>query len=817
MNRHSRVVYPVLAAGLLASVSVLAASAPPAVAKAGGGQPALAVGFDAQGELRAAVCAQQPCAVANGVALGLPREFKATRDKARIAIVGIGAGRRVVVVSVPSDRPEKRFEAVVAAPLAGNAPIVFFAGLTGLAEGEDGVRHGGMVVVAGPDENGARSVAIGEAHEDLAICGRPTILAPREIDARDLGLRPAKVQRLDADERARAVRLTAERVAEGTPRGPAFLHAVGASSAVGDPAALTDGNVETTWAEGRGGSGKGEFVVMNAPAELAIEGVEFAVRPPQATPAHGAAPKELWLATNKSLFAIALPEDAWAHPGARYRVRFPAPLKDDCMAVVLDTAYDERSDANVTLAEVSAVTSLGSANLSELVAALNGGGPKAQNAKVVLRSLGAPAFDAVAAGFEKLDEGGRREALEVMDAAPCATSAPVYVTAFLGPYEAHRIHARDHLSHCGPEAAPLLAPRLRTARGRELTVLADLLADIAPERSVELFVPLMEPDALERRAALRNALGRVADRPAASASIRHALSDPATPEVALLDLLRALGARARDFMPESAAALTRLAAPNATFRVRYLRVAPAGELALAAPSARVLLDAALVSDADARVRAAAAHSVRDPRPFQASLLRALADSEPRVRMEAAHELAGAADGAATPALLAALKHDRWPAVRGLAADALAFAPPSADTDERLVSAVGDDSWVVKRAALGALGTRGARAHADVALERLDDDEEWPAVRLSAARALGELCHAPALGSLTKHARTLADPMASPDERGIGYASLGALRDLAPPDLEKRLAPLLDKRAPAGARAAAESALHERSPRCRVRM
>lgn len=797
--------------------AVHAAPAPPAVAHAGGGQAALAVGFDAQGELRAAVCAAEPCGVANGVVLGLPHAWTGPRDKTRIAIVGIGDARRVVVVTVPGDRPEKRFEAVVAAPLAGSAPLVLFAGVTGLAEGEDGERHGGMVVVAGPDESGARSVAIGEAHEDMSICGRPTILAPREVDPRDLSLRPAKVQRLDATERAHAVRLTAERVADGTPLPPTLLRAKGASSAVGNPAALTDGNLETTWAEGRGGSGKGEFVLMNAPAELAMEGVEFAVRPPQATPDRGAAPKELWLATTKQLFAVTLPEDAWAHPGARYRVRFPTPFKDDCLAVVLESAFDEGPTANVTLAEVSAVTALASSNLADLVGALGGGGPKAENAKVVLRSLGQPAFDAVAGGFEKLDEAGRRAALEVLDAAPCATSAPVYVSAFLGQYEAQRIHARDHLARCGAEAAPLLAPRLAQARGRELTTLADELADIAPARSVELFVPLMDAGAFERRAALRQALGRVADRPEAAPVLRRVLADPATSEVALLDVLRALGARARDFMPESAQALARLSAPAASLRVRYLRVLPAAELAGAVPAARSLLDGAMLNDADPHVRAAAAHAVRDSRVFQASLLRALVDPEPRVRMEAAHALAGAPDGSATPVLLAALKGDRWPAVRGLAAEALGFAPPSKDTDDRLVAAVGDDAWVVKRAALGALGTRGARAHADVVLERLDDDEEWPAVRLSAARALGALCYTPALGSLTKHARSLADPLASAEDRGVGYASLGALRELAPSDLAKRLAPLLDKNAPAGARVAADAALHERSPRCRARM
>ena len=49
-----------LAVGL-GSLVAHAAPAAPAVAKAGGGQAALAVGFDAQGELRAAVCAQAPC------------------------------------------------------------------------------------------------------------------------------------------------------------------------------------------------------------------------------------------------------------------------------------------------------------------------------------------------------------------------------------------------------------------------------------------------------------------------------------------------------------------------------------------------------------------------------------------------------------------------------------------------------------------------------------------------------------------------------------------------------------------------------------
>jgi len=106
----------------------------------------------------------------------------------------------------------------------------------------------------------------------------------------------------------------------------------------------------------------------------------------------------------------------------------------------------------------------------------------------------------------------------------------------------------------------------------------------------------------------------------------------------------------RDFMPESDAALARLAAPDAAFRVRYLRVGPTAELAAASPSAHALLDRSMLADTDPHVRAAAVHAVHDARAYQSSLLRALADADPRVRMEAAHGLQGAADGAAAKIL-----------------------------------------------------------------------------------------------------------------------------------------------------------------------
>jgi HEAT repeat protein len=793
-------------AGALALLSIASpASAAPAVAPAGAGQQALGVGFDAKGELRAALCSAQPCSVESGTPLGLPREFAARRDKARLAVVGIGSGRRAIVVTVPSDVPSRSWEAVVVAPLAGNAPSVLFSGVTGLASGEDGLRHGGMVVVSEPDDTGARRILVGEQREDVMLCGRPSILAPRMVDPRDLTLRPAKVQRLSSDERDRAPRIAATRAATSVAGAP-LLRAVSASSAVGNPASLTDGNPDTSWAENRGGSGKGEFVVMNAPPELPMMGIEILVRADKAPSPRGVAPRELWVVTHKQAFLVTLPEDAWKTPGMRYSARFPTPIKDDCLAIAIESAFDERPDVEVTLSELTLESPFAGQSIDELVAALQGGGPRAEGAKAVLRTLGQPAYDAVLAKYPSLDEGGRRVALEVLDGAPCASSAPAFVKALESPVEGQRMHAEARLPRCAKEAAPLLVAALATAQGPAFASLASTLAAIAPAEAVRAFVPLFEERAVERRRALRMALGRAAKLPAAAPALRQVLTDPNTPKVALLDVLRSLGPQAPLFANEAGAALARLGGSNADFRTRYLQVEPAGVLATRVADARSLLALSLTADKDARVRSAAARAVVDARSFQAELVRALGDPEMRVRADAARSLAGAPDGPATSALLARIEKDPWPLVRAASAAALGGAPRGGDPDRVLARALEDEAWLVRREALGALGKRSARAHTQAIIERLEDKEERFDVRVAAARALGLLCDPAAVGPLSKQIAPLADPYGSLEARGIAVAALAALRDIGPRDFKDRISVLYAKDAPPVARAAAEAAL-----------
>lgn len=795
----------VLGFALLSALARSASAAPPAIAPAGGGQAGLGVGFDAAGELRAKSCADAACSVEGGVKLGLPAEFAKQRDKARLSVVGIGLGRRAIVVTVPGGRSDQRWEAVVAAPPGGAAPIVAFAGVTGYSTGEDGVRRGAMVTISEPEPDGARRILVGEQYEELTLCGRPTMLGPRLLDPKDLALKPAKLQRLPQAERERAPKLTAERLAPGTAPPRPLLRALGATSAVGDPAALSDGNLETTWSENRGGSGRGEFVVFRAPSGVPLHGVELAVRPATAQVEKGVAPRELWVATTKSLYFVTLPDDGFREPGTRYTVRFPESVQDDCVAIALESAFAERADAQVTLAEVSVTTGLDDVDLPSMVEALAASGQRAEQAKPLLRALGRPAFEALVARFEQLGDRGRLDALDVLDVAPCEISAPAYVAALAGPFEMHYTRASERLRRCGSAATASLAAALAQARGKGFQRLASEFAEIAPAEALAAFVPLLTEENVAARRAIRVALGRASRLPRAVPAFQKVLAEPSLPEPALLDILRALGDRAPSYLPLSGAALSRLGAPNASFRVRFLRLGSAGTLAARDRTARSLLLQGL-ADSDGRLRAQAVDSVRDPSAFQNELVALLADPEVRVRMAAARALAGAPNGAATPALVRLLEQDRWPAVRALSVTALGAARPDPALDQRLAAALEDASPTVRRALVLALGARGARAHDAAVLERVEDRDEAPEVRAAAARVLGELCSDDGLGTLTSHARKLADRFATTEQRALSVAALGSLSRIGPKDLKRRLAPLLDDAAPPMAKAAARSAL-----------
>ncbi|MCA9646830.1 MAG: HEAT repeat domain-containing protein, partial [Myxococcales bacterium] len=774
-------------ASLLWAASAAGANA---VTPAPPGGAKLAVGFDAMGDLKGALCRKEPCEIGSGQSVGLPEELRASKEKARLSIVPLGKGSYVVHVAVPRT-PGRAWEALVGQ--RGGKVVVVFAGETGPVTGAEGERSGAVVNVSEATSDGSRRVVVGEMLESMSLCGRPAVLSPKLLLPKDMKLHSAKVQRLTPEERASAISLTATVVDPESKPGPSLLRAISASSAVGNPSALTDGDLETTWAEGRGGSGRGEFALMLSPPEVPLSAFEFVIRPPSREVAHGSAPKSFFLALTKQLFKVEMPEDAWQFPGRRYRVELNEAVTSDCVALVTDDAFDESKSSQVSFAELNAVSSFDTQNLEGLVGALAGGGERAEAAGAVLRGLGAPAFAEIRKRFKSLDAGGRRVALDVMDHAPCSDSATVYVEALLSKYEAHRIHAEARIRRCGEAAVQPLTSALGGASGPRA---AQILAAVAPAAAVDALMAQLvalapgakPPPAAPRtkagiakykqqraaqvknsklRAAYRSALAVAASQPAATQVVAKQLAK-ALPKNARIDLLRALGGGVARH-PGALASLNTLLRQGGDFRTRYLLIAPLSELAKKSPAARAELSRLLAKDPSGHIRAEAARSIDEPSQFQKELLTALGDREVRVREAAASVLSGPNAGFAEAPLTSRLTEDRWPLVRATAARSLGDLPASPRVDAALASALEDESPHVRRPVVLALGARGALRYSKAVAERLEDREEKAEVRAAAALALGRMCAVDQVDLLESYATKLANPFSDPELRPVAAA------------------------------------------------
>jgi len=755
----------------------------------------------------AATCGAPPCS-AGAVSLGVPAALRS--KPAQAEVVALGSGKHAIVVTVTDG--SQTFEAVVAAPLTPGASSVVFAGLVGLVNGQEGERTGPLVQVSEADAAGTRRVLVGEQHEGISLCGRPTILAPQLLNPADLRLHAAKVQRLSVAERDNARKVKATRIADDEPSHAAHsvLAALAASSA--DDAsgqAITDGDFETVWSEGVGGDGKGEFVVLRAPPELPISGLELALRPKLKALPDGAAPESLFIAGPREVIEVTLPEDAWKNPGARYRIALEPPLQGSCLALVLDKSFDTSKAAKVTIAELSVMSELTAEQLPELVARLAGGGQRAEAAKSLLVAAGAPAFKAIAQAFDGLDEGGKRVALQILDQAPCEISAPVYVSALTGKIEGQLLHAQNRLPRCGSAGGEALAQALNKTDKADKRLMPLLVAELTltdPARAIGAFLPLMDEKTVVRRRLLRKALAQAARTEAANKAVRAALLDPATPAVALIDLLRALGELAPRYQPEAGQALARLSQSPPAFRARYLLLEPTAALSSVSPEAEAAFRKSLASDPDPHVRTAALQLVHEPKRFQPELLKALGDVSLRVREASVHALSVPDGSFASQAVTQRLADDQWPLVRASAADALSQYPRGAALDEPLSHALTDESPLVRARSIRALGERQASGVASRIRDHLVDAEEWPEVRAEAARTLGALCDNDSADVLAAFAKKLTDPMASPDAQLIATGAVMSLGRLAQPNLQQQLGPLLNKKAPPQARRAAAVAL-----------
>ncbi|WP_394844429.1 HEAT repeat domain-containing protein [Pendulispora brunnea] len=736
------------------------------------------------------------------VTIALDRSELPDAKAVRVETLAVGEGRSVARVVVPSKtRKGVAWEALVGGKL-------LHSGVTGYVRGQDGDRTGTAIDVM-PRGDGTSIVAVGETREDLRLCGQETtLLSPQVVDAKTMQLRGASLQRL-----SRAQRDGAEKVAAGlrtqaeTPLGR-LLVATGASTAIGKPASLTDGDPATAWGEARPGTGLGEFVVMRAPAEVPITRFAITVAPPGANATAGMAPRSFFLVTDAKTFAVTLPEDGWLKPGASYDIALKEPVRTSCVALVLDQAY-ARGNARpeVTVAELTAFSEFDTPGASPVSIArlLFGGGPRAQAAAAVLQRAGKRGVEGVMQAWSELDAQGRALGVDVAVRTSCEDGGPLLVASLDDKDRNVERKGREKLERCGRAAAPALLTAMRDAPVPQKARYASLLALLAPSAAVPPIAALLGQGSPADRQMLRTAFMRAA-RSADAAKLAELLRERRSSDAAArLELLRALGPRIVDVREDARTDLDELLKGTPDLPVRYLALGPVAELARQGHRESVDRFAALMGhDAAWPVRARAAELALHIPGAQQELIERLRDPEPRPREAALRTIAEERLSAAAVAVEALLSRDPWTFVRVSAATALGSMPQSPDIDASLATALEDPVPAVRVATVDALGVHRAASYAGRVRKLLDEDNSAD-VRLAAVRTLAQMCDANALDTLTELAAKAASPNAE-NELTLGLAAIDALGKIHPRDLARRLERVMSKDARAQARAAAAQAM-----------
>lgn len=832
-----------LALGLLLAPGLARASGVDTVAPAGDGQPGLAVRASAAGVIAKVCAAGAACVADGGAPLELPDDARPLFAKAKGEVITLEGRRSLVRLDAPAE--QGTFTVLVAAPVDGSGqPVVLFKGFVGRDRGEHGEARR-LAVMLEP-KGAATRVLVGQQRDDVRICGRNALVLGREVSPKTMSLVPdVSAQSLPEAERKAAPKLAARKVDAGAAQKVAVARPLAASSAVKKQfATLADGDPKTTWSEAKTGPGRGEFVTFGVPSGAPVTEVELWLPPapekpepkakkaPPAEPSPElAAPRVLWLATDAELFEVTLPKEAEGLAHQRYSVLLPKPVATSCLAVVLEESKPKAE--RVGLAEVVVRTRLDTLEASALGAKLTGGPADAAEALALLPRLGAPGYAAIGAAYDALDDEGRRKATLVLDGAPCSDKAPFFALRVreLAPRppkkgEVRRsetdpvlVHARDQLRRCGMSGVDELAKLVETGDAYARRLAASDLALAAPGEAVRVLSSALAKVSDAERADLRSALSVAAKSPRAKAALDE-LFDGARGELAKLgetarvDVLRSLGPTLPSVKGAAKALASELA--KGSFRAQYLLAPAAAELARSGDAAALTVLTTLLKSTDAKLRARAAAVASRVPALAPALVAALGDAEVRVREACAASLGAlATEKAALPADATAelVKRllDPWTLVRRATVRTLGALPSEPVGDKALRESLTDLHPDVRGLSLEALAARNVKASLPDIRGVASDGGELLAVRVRALGALGTLCDRDSTDYLVKTALRSKAPRDEAD-RTLGRAALLALGDLRPRDLDKRLAPLLEKGAARDAEALARSAL-EAQGRC----
>lgn len=766
-----------LCAALTVGLAAVAHAAPPVgppvktgTLPAGGGLGAVSVRVDGSARKLFTGAASEP-----GVAIDL---VDADVAGARFEPIGIGSGRQLLRVIIPSARKGIAFEALVA------GDRVLFAGATGFGATGEGTGH--RIQIEGT------SVFVGKLRRELTVCGMSeTLLEPRRVDPTSLELRRVAMHRLAASVRKGAPTLTAEKSDAGPVA--SLLSVRGASVHDGASLALADGDETTTWTETLKGDGKGEFVVFAAPKTMPIARLSLLLEPKNKAPSW-TSPTSLWLSVDDATYRIAIPANA----GPRVDVPLPQPIKTSCLAISLDA--EGGSDPTIGLAEVEAAPVLPSTvhAIEDLVTLLDTKGADADLAQTLLDNSGHRGARAIRARLAALGDLGRERAVDILDGAPCeSASYPLATLSYEAP-KALATRARGILDRCGVAATAALAETYASGPDAAKEILAERWAKVDPKNALPAILETVRKASATRRHTFRIALGRVplktAGRDAIGEWLASKSADPSTVVSGEVDPAIEL-ARAIAPVPELAetpaliSLLTKVVLAHAKlgFDVQWLAAQPLADLAARGDTSALAALRAMFKLDDRYLRARAVEVSGELDAVRPEVLAALVDVDPRVRTNALIALrrGGGPSGAVAP-VLTLLKEDTWSYVRVAAAETLGEAKGGSDVDIALGAATTDDLPAVRSAAIRALVTRGGRSQLPLIRKRAFDPKEVIDVRGEAISALGKLCDRGAAEELFDIAKRGSS---SEGAHQLALSAVMALGDIHPNDLAQRLGAL----------------------------
>ena len=693
--------------------------------------------------------------------LALPLE---TATEASVEEVMLAGGSAVVVVRARGAGRE--IAALIAQP--GGRARLLWSGRTDWY-GDPGERRAEVIEIADRTGDGAPDVIVAGLAEGSRICGvERTLLFPRAVDPQSQTLRPVVLFQLPTSGAQQEV------VATSTTPGPrgaplvAGLRFVGASSQEGAGEELAAVSAPRTletpeggyWAEGRGGSGRGEFVTARRETSgFAIRAVAITPSPADAVAARLGRPKVLWLVGDGGArVRVTLPEDAALHPGQRYWVMPREPLAWSCLSVVLDEAYlpvgTAAAATRTALAGVELYTELDfGGGIEQLVRALIGDGADAGAAADLLARLGAAAIAPTRAAWPRMSASGRRRSVRAFAASARMSGAAgdearaALVVAGSEVDAEVRAAAIMALAQAGAPAVAALGAVL--SAGGEAGDAAALALAAAGADAIAPILAAISSEGGTERPALRDALAAASRAGGAPAQLAVTTWLETTPAVAP----RASVALALSTVPDAAALVRRILADSAAdatdfiprYRLIHAAHVPAAD-ADAAPAASTDDWLALIAhDApEWMLRAAALEALEARRsPKLSDTARtALDDAYPRVRIAGMHALRTSSADLERIAVLA--RRDPWPMVRSEAVLQLA---PQRRARDVIRAALGDAKESVRAAAVVAITRAGDRAAWPLVAARLADDDEWPIVISAGLELARALCSQDAHGAV----------------------------------------------------------------------